>query len=256
MLPRLSRFFAIICLLHATPCFAIDTVTVMADNSLSLAMTALARDYAKSSNAIVNTSFAASAAQQSQISEGSAADILITPKAEWIENLKTQGVVDIYSQTPIARNRIALVAPTNSPLQIKLANGFPVSLLIQQFGWEPNFVVASPDILEEGAFSKEALRNLGVANDLEEYTLYIKRLDQMFDMVANHGMYGLFFYSSTIGKTGVRVLDLLPEDSHRPIEYNAVVLAGDNMDEARKFITYLKSDNAKEILRDYGFLAN
>lgn len=256
MLPRLNKFILLAAFFYSTPCFAISTVTVMADNSLSIAMTALARDYSKNNNAVVNSSFASSATQQEQISEGGAADILITPKLPWIEDLKTQGLVDVYSQTPIARNRIALVAPVASPLQVKIEEGFPTAQLIQQFGWEPGFVIGSPDALEEGTFSKEALRNVGAAGDLEEYTLYVKRLDQMFDMVANHGMYGLFFYSSTVGKAGIRVLDLLPENTHKPIEYNAVVIAGDNMDEARKFLEYLKSDNAKEILRDNGFLAN
>lgn len=236
--------------------FALGTVTVMADSSMNIAMIELARDYSRQNHVAVNNSFAPSTTQQLQISEGSAADILITPKIDLIEELKTQGVVDVYSETPVARNQLALVGPAASPLQTRASDGFPSTELIQQFGWEPSFVVASPDSLVEGAYSKEALRNVGAAGDLEEYTLYLKQRNQMFDMVINQNMYGIFFYSSTIGKSGIRVLELLPENSHRPIEYVAVAIASDNMEEARKFLKYLKTDNAKAILRDNGFLVN
>jgi molybdate transport system substrate-binding protein len=243
-------------LVTMSPAHAMETVTIMADSSMSVAMAQMARDYSQRSNVIVSTSFLSNLEQQQQINEGAAADVVVTPNLAWIEDLKAQGLVDVYSQMPIAKNQLALVGPLASPLNVKLANGFPTAALIQLFGWEQSFVIGSPDMLQEGVYAKEALRNLGVAGDLEEYTLYIKRLDQMFDMVENHNAYGIFFYSSTIGRAGIRVLDLFPDDSHKPIEYDAVVIAGDNMEQARKFIKYLQSEVAKSILRENGFLAN
>lgn len=228
----------------------------MADSSMSIAMSELARDYAKRANVVVNTSFAASGAQQAQISEGGAADILITPKQQWIDELKTQGLLDVYSQTAVAKNRLALVGPVNSPLQVRIASEFPTAPLIRLFNWEPAFVVGSPEMLQEGVYGKEALRNLGVAGDLEEYTLYVKQLPQMYAMVTNQQMYGVFFYSSTIGRAGIRVLDIFPESSHRPIAYSAVAIAGDNMEEARKFLKYIQSDAARKILQGNGFLTD
>ncbi len=38
------------------------------------------------------------------------------------------------------------------------------------------------------------------------------------------------------------------------IDYHALVIAGDNMGNARDFIQYLRSDEAKSILLEFGFL--
>jgi len=243
-------FYVCMCVSSA---FALGTVTIMTDSSMNIAMSQLARDYSSRHNVVVNTSYASKQAQQSQISEGGAADILVTPESGWIEELKTQGLVDVYSQIAVAKNRLALVAPVTSPLSNFDGDNFPTTQLIMQFSWEPSFVVANPETLIEGGYTREALRNLGASNDLEEYTLYIKQLAQMYSMVKNQGMYGIFFYSSTIGRSGIRVLGLLPENSHKPIEYSAAAIAGDNMDEARKFLKYVQSKEAKRILENNGF---
>ncbi len=108
----------------------------------------------------------------------------------------------------------------------------------------------------EGVYGKEALRKLGAADDLEPYTLYIKQTGEMFDMVAHHEAYGIFFYSSVISqRRDPRARYVSEKSSHTPIEYFAVVIAGDNMDEARKFLEYLKSRRcAKPYSGKNGFL--
>jgi len=239
-----------------SPAFALNSVTVMADSTMSIAMAELARDYAKTQNVIVNTSFAAPDVQQAQITGGGAADILITPKQSWIEQLKTQGLIDVHSPTPVAKNQLALVGPADSPLAVKLSRFFPTAAIIKQIEGEQGFVIGNPGTQMAGVYGKEALRSLGAAGDLEPYTLYIKSQDEMFDMVAKHHAYGVFLYSSTIGREGIRVLDLFPRNSYKPITYYAVVIAGDNMNEARKFLDYLKTPAAKKIFTQNGFLVD
>ncbi len=233
---------------------SVHTITLMADHSMGIAIAEIARSYTRDRHVAVNISFAPSAMQATQIMEGAAADVLITPKLAWIEQLKAQGLTDVYSQTPIARGRLALAGPGDSPLTVNLKERFPRAALINQMEGEQRFVVGHPETLMEGVYGREALRNLRVSGDLEAYTLYIKRLDEMIEMVAQHHAYGVFFHSTVIGRSDVRVLDLLPEKSHKPIEYHAVVIAGENMDEARKFLEYLKSYEAKSILQRNGFV--
>ena len=119
-------------------------------------------------------------------------------------------------------------------------------------GGEQAFIVGNPEALPVGIYGKEALRNMDAAADLEPYTLYVKRRDQMLEMAASRD-YGVFFYSTLAGRPGIRVIDLFPESSYRPIQYYAVVIAGDNMNEARKFLDYLKSAEAKQVLKQNGF---
>ncbi|MCE2926594.1 MAG: molybdate ABC transporter substrate-binding protein [Rickettsiales bacterium] len=235
---------------------AMPTVTVLAESSLSLAISELARSYSKQADVMVGASFASQQEQQQQIEEGGEADILITTRAHWIEDLKTQGLIDVYSEALIARNRLALVSKHGGAISPRNDGVFPLNEMLKLFSWEPSFVVGNPDVLDEGRFSKEALRNLGVAGDLEEYTLYIKSRAQMESMISQQGMIGLMFNSSVSDNRNLQMIDLLPESSHTPINYHAAVIAGDNMQEARLFMKFLNSDTAKVILRSHGFFVD
>ena len=258
---QMSKGFFALCLLTfdlcllplASPALALPSVTVMADNSMSVAMVEIARSYSRDRGVVVNTSFVSPAAQENQIKEGGSADILITPKLAWIEQLTTQGLVDIHSQATVARNRLALIGPVDSTLTMHLAQGFKTAPLINAMDGEQAFVVGNPETLMVGTYGKEALRNLDAADDLEPYTLYIKEPGQMLDMVRKQHAYGIFLNSAITNQDGVRVIELLPEKSHHPISYYAVAIAGENMNEARRFLEYLKSAGTKKLLRDNGF---
>jgi molybdate transport system substrate-binding protein len=259
MLKHTNILVLIICLMTggAIPAKAqsLASISVMADNSMSLAVAEIARHYAARRNIVVNTSFSVPLVQELLIMEGGAADILITPQAQWIEELKGQGLIDIYSPTVVATNSLVLVGPLNSTLHYTpSADTLPTAAIIHAIDGLPGFVVGNPETLIEGGYSKEALRNLDPGSLLAPYTLYIKQLSQMFNMVTRHGAYGVFLYSSTINRTGFKLIGRLPQTSHKPIDYYAVVVAGENMDEARRFLNFLKSSEAKRVLKENGFM--
>ncbi len=239
------------------PALALNSLTVMADNSMSLAVAQIARNYSAQRGVVVSTSFSTQGAQEAQITEGSSVDILITSQGAWVEQLKTRGLIDIYSPTVIAKNQLVLAGPLKSTISFgPKSTALPTAEIINAIGGEPGFVVANPEALMEGGYSKEALHTLDPGDYLAPYTLFIKEPGQMFDMVANHDAYGLFLYSSTIRHAGVKVIGRLPENSYHPIQYVAVVIAGENMDGARLFLEYLKTPQARAILRENGFAIN
>lgn len=247
--------YFISCSSHAAV-LVLPTVTVMADHSLSLAVAEIARNYSRSKQAVVNSSFVPQKIQQEQISEGAAADILITSKEGWIDELKLQGLIDIHSQTRFARDRLVLIGSTESNI-VSLGSGrFPTVDIMKSGNGEPIFILGNPESLMEGVYAKEAMRSLGASDDLEPYTLYVKRLDEMLDMVVKQQAFGVCFYSSTVGRVDLKIIDILPESAHKPIVYNAVVIASDNMDEARKFLEYLKSTEVRKLLPKYGFIVD
>jgi len=230
----------------------LPSITVMADNSLSIAIAKIARNYSQKKQVVVNTSFSQQKIQQQQINDGAAADILITTKTPWLEELKQQGLVDIYSQTMLAKNRLVLVGQGGNNVVMDSKSGFPTTQIINFSGGEPMFVLGHPEMRADSIYAKEALRNLGAANDLEPYTLYIKQMEQFFELIANQEAFGICFYSDVQGRKDIKIIGALPESSHAPIVYYGVVIAGNNMNEARKFMEYLKSSEARKTLKDSG----
>ena len=247
--------FCIFCLNSAhSAVLNLPTVTVMADHNLSLVITEIARNYSRGKQVVVNTSFASQEAQQKQISEGSSADILITSKSSWIEDLKLQGLVDIYSQFKLAGDKMVLIGSSQSNIASQGAGRFPSIAIIATSTGNPVLLLGNPESLMEGVYAKESLDNLGVANDLEPYILYVKRIEDMFSAVTKQQVFAMCFNSSTNGRNDIKIIDTIPDLAHQPINYTAVVIAGDNMDEARKFLEYLKTQKVKTILKDNGFI--
>lgn len=249
-----NSFFAALAWLIALPgsSHAIPSVTVMGDKSMSHAIILLAREYSSQNHVVVNTAFTTKERQEQQILDGGAADIVITASEEWIDNLKLQGLIDVYTKTHIASDRLVLTAPNHDTLDADLKQNFPTGQLIRAMDWEQAFVLGHPQTQIEGSYAKQALRNLQAASDLEPYTLYIKRYDDMIEMAQRPGSFGVFFHSTVKRNDTLRVVDFFPQESYQPVDYYAAVVAGDNMNEARKFLQYLSSEEAQKILLDNG----
>ena len=242
-------------LLASAPAQALSNLTVMADNGASIAVVKLAREYTRLQDVSVSTSFVEKTMQSSQILEGGAADILITQDAKWIDDLQLQGLIDIYSKAEFARGRMALVGPLDSTLSITLSGSFISAPLVEAMHSEAEFFLGNPEYLPDGKYAREALRNLGALYVLEPYTLYLKSYDEMVEQVTQHHAYAVFSYGQALLLENAKIIDVFPENSHSAIPYYAVVLAGDNMDEARKFMKFLTSERAKNSINSAGLTA-
>ena len=228
----------------------------MADGSASILVAKLARDYARMYGASVSTSFIDKATQSSQIAEGGSADVLITQDSKWIDELQMQGLIDIYSKAEFARGRMALVGPEDSTLSMKLSGSFISAPLVHAMGAEPELFLGNPEYVPEGKYAREALRSLGALDVLEPYTFYLKSIDEMVEQVTRRHAYAVFPYGQAMLIEHAKIIDVFPEDSHSPMPYYAVVIAGDNMDEARKFIKFLASPRARTTISGSGLTAN
>lgn len=233
-----------------------NNLTVMADNGASIAVTKLAREYVRLQDVSVSTSFIEKSTQSSQILEGGAADILITQDAKWIDELQLQGLIDIYSKIEFARGRIALVGPAESTLSMNLGGNFVAAPLVNAMQSEQELFLGNPEYIPEGKYAREALRNLGALYVLEPYTLYLKSYDEIVEQVTQHKAYAIFPYGQALLLEKAKIIDVFPENSHSIIPYYAVVIAGDNMDEARKFIKFLTSERAKNTINGAGLTAS
>lgn len=240
--------------LWCAPSFALPNITIMADPAASIAVTRLAQEYARMSDVGVSTSFTSKQEQSGQILEGGAADILITPDARWIEELKGQGLIDVNSKREFARGRLALVGPGDSALSLKLTDNFMAAPLVHAMGDSPGLLIGNPEYLREGKYAKEALRSLGALDVLEPYTLYPKTSEEMIEQVTSHGAFGVFFYGDAQLMEHAKIIDIFPANSHSPVVYYAVVVAGENMDEARKFMKFLDTRSARTAIRTAGMI--
>lgn len=252
---NLCRAIFLLIVFLASPAFAIPSITVLSDSSLAVPLSLIVRSYVSQQQVAVAASFASGKDQVAQITEGASADLLITVRNNWIDSLKQQGLVDVYSQTILARNRLVLAGPASFTGEVKLASAFPFTSLLQQAGGLMNLIVGNPESLPEGSFGMEALRRMHALEDVEPFLNYTKQRPEAVEDVAQGG-FALLFYTDAAQGRNIRIIDIFPEDSHSPIMYQAVVVAGENMDESRKFLDFLKGPQARVIFKNYGLITD
>lgn len=227
----------------------LPSIVVMADSNLSLPLAEIARNYSREHQVAIALALSSQQDSTAQIAEGNTADVLITARPAWLEMLKQQGLVDIYSEAAVASDQLALVGQLPTP--IKLSHTLPTPQIITAMHGEPLFALGNPEYISEGAAARDALRKLGADADLEPYTVYLKSRKEIYDIVRSGGF--AIIRAADAQMHGLNVLDYIPDTSHTPIAYKAVVLAGDKMDLARTFLDYLKSRDAQVIFFAYGF---
>lgn len=231
----------------------VSSISIIADSSLALPMTDIILQYTKEKHKAVSASFQPPSEQEVEVSEGASYDVLITARTRLIDDLKLSGLVDIYSEATIAKNHLVLVASSNNDFQTSLADSFPVAEIIRRYSWRLGLVLGNPETLQQGSVARDALRHYGALEDLESYTLYMKDMSEILDMVRDDGVLALVYESDMMGQPELRIVDSVPEKTHQPVVYMAVVLAGDKMDDARQFVDYLKQSQSQKLIEKYGF---
>lgn len=128
------------------PAIEVQTITVMAEEDLAVPLALISSRFTRGRTVSVSNNFGKSDIQKKKIEDGESADVFITSQSELVQQLKTKGMVDIYSITPIAaRNHktyiVAVVAGENmTPARIFLdyLKSDEARELFRQRGFEPS----------------------------------------------------------------------------------------------------------------------
>ncbi len=228
-------------------------VTVLSDPSLSVPLSLIAREYAKEFKVPVSTIFGSSKEHLERILDGEEANLFIAAKPSWMKTLQQQGVIDVYSRTSIARNKLVFVGPEHSHEHVNSA--FELADDIMMADADAMFAIGDPEYLAEGTYTLEALRNLNINTELEPHYIIFNDHFSLKKNIEKYNSYGSIFYTDALIYPSLRIIDTLDDGTHEPITYQAAIVIGDNMEGARHFMQFLTSEKATSIFRHYGFLS-
>ena len=251
---KLFRLFLAIFLFYTSTAIASSSrnLTVLAEPSMVDVITKISRIFSQKSNVIVSVNFNSSADLVSEIDYGEPADIFISAHPTWIESLRQKGLVDIYNIGYIASDSLALVtSKTNKKVLPQLLEK-KISMINALRVLDENELVLVTDNEgnSSGNFANEFLSKL----HLEKIKIF-KKLNEdktPFSKIVKQssGEYSLILSSQARGDNDVNILTSTNEET---IFYQALVIAGDNMEVAREFVKFLKGKEAKEIFKNCGF---
>lgn len=225
---------------------------VFAAASLKDALEPIAADYEKEHGQKVRLSFAGTATLANQLKWGAPADVFISADTLWSDWLISRGLIEKTSEIIIARNRLALVAPTISELK---AGRTPEDYLRDFLGSDKDRIaIADPENVPAGRYAKAALTSSsGLFGHLEERAATTENVRLAALLVARGEVpLGVVYESDAIVDERLKLLTLFDERSHPPIVYPAALTSvADNS--AKMFLEFLQGTEAKSHFWKAGF---
>lgn len=223
-------------------------VTVFAAASLQNAMKDIGAAYQKAGGAPVTFSFGGSSTLARQIEQGAPADLFVSADPDWMNDVEKHGLIQPATRKDILTNHLALVAPKDSTIHLKIAPWFP---LLQALGGGK--LAMADATVPAGIYGKAALENLKVWSQVEGQVARAENVRGALNFVARgEAPLGIVYDTDAMIEPGVKIVGLFPDDSHPPILYPITLTNGAGPGSA-EFLRFVEGPEAKAIFERYGF---
>jgi len=190
--------------------------------------------------------FGASGVLRRQIEGGAPVDILASASVDEITTLDAEGLIIKGTRFDFAENSIVLIAPA----------GFG---LVQSFNdlkktGVKRIAICNPETVPAGKYSKEALMHMGQWDSLNQKFVFAENVRQALDYaVRNEVDAAMVFQTDALNRNNLRVIKAPPETYGKAIYSAAAIRNSGHQQAASEFLSFLKSPEARTILKKYGF---
>jgi len=230
-------------------------MTIFAESNMVLALTKIARLYSQKSNVVVSVNFAPASELINNIDSGEPSDVFISAHPGWIETLRRKGLVDVYNIGYIAGDNLALVTSKSNPdLPSELIDKkVDLAKALEILDKNKSTLILDSSDSSSGKFSNDFVKAHSLSN-LKIFKKLTEDKTQILNMLrSNKEEYALLLTSQVEGRKDLKIL-AVKDDEY--VFYQALAIAGDNMEIAREFLKFLKSPAAQLILEENGFVIN
>jgi len=245
VLARLSGLIAVVCALNVAPAAAATVQIAVASNFMEPAKE-IAATFTAQTGHQANLSFAPSGQIYVQLTHGAPFEIFLSADKERAQQAEKNGFSVNGTRFTYAVGRLVLYSTRPSYVD---ANG----KVLARSDFE-HLAIADPAIAPYGLAAVQSLRKLGLYDRLKPKTVQGSSIAQTFQFVQTGAAeIGFVAQSQVINRPdGSRWI--VPATLHSPIDQQAVLLkTGANNPAAKAFMTFLKSQTARAIIRRYGY---
>ena len=225
-------------------------LTVLAAASLANVLGELGNEFTKSQGIPIRFSFAASSTLARQIESGAPADLFVSADPEWMDYLEKRGFIQKSTRRDLLGNRLALIAPVDSTVELKIERGF--ALMAALGGGR--LATGDPDNVPVGRYARSALTSLGIWSEVADRLVHAEDVRTAIAFVARgEAPLGIVYETDARIEKKVRLVALFPEDSHPHIIY-PMALMTDARPEAARLAEFLRSDASRAVFERFGFV--
>lgn len=236
------------CVVFASVAHAEDIDVAVAANFTAPSQQ-IAADFEKATGHHVKLAFGATGKFYAQIKNGAPFQVLLSADDETPAKLETEGLGVAGSRFTYAIGTLVLWSAKPDLVDAK-------GEVLSKGGFN-KIAIANPKAAPYGAAAIETLTALGLRAAVEPKFVQGENISQTFQFVSTGNADLGFVALSQVTKDGKLTGGsawIVPAKFHTPIRQDAVLLApGKDSVAAKAFLTYLKTDAAKAVIRSYGY---
>ena len=227
-----------------------SSLLVYAASSLTDVVGELSESWTRTSGVPVKLSFASSSVLARQLEASSNADVFISADQEWMDYLQARDLIQKASRRSLAGNRLVLIAPADSEIELQVAPGFALASALGR----GRLSTGDPDTVPVGRYARSALVSLGLWDAVEDRLVRAENVRNALMYVARgEAPLGIVYTTDALLDPKVRIVDTFPANTHAPITYPAAATQRARQD-AIAYLNYLAGPEARDTWRRFGFL--
>lgn len=227
-------------------------ISLAAAADLSIALPEIAQAFEKTSGVVVKLSFAASGVLTQQIENGAPFDVFFSADLGYPKQLISEGKADGSTLYTYAVGELVLWTPASSPLDLE-QKGMQVLL-------DPSvkkIAIANPQHAPYGRAAVAAMKHYDLYEKVSDRVVLGENVAQAAQFVESGNVQVGFValaHALAPAMKGKGKYWRVPAEAYPPLDQGAVVIAhSPHAQDARAFLEYMKSAEARAILQHYGF---
>lgn len=230
---------------------ATDKVTVFAAASLTNALQEIADHYQQEKPISIVASYASSSTLARQIEQGAPADMFISADQQWMDYVQDKQLIDNGSRYTLLGNELVVIAPKNADVKsIDINASTPWTNLLKG----GRLAVGDPDHVPAGIYAQEALQNLKAWDTLSPLMARASDVRGALALVEREeAPLGIVYGSDAVASAKVKVVGIFPASTHKPVEYPVAIVKDHDTAAVKAFSDYLKTPQAADVFKRYGF---
>ncbi|MCM0650523.1 molybdate ABC transporter substrate-binding protein [Clostridium swellfunianum] len=197
----------------------------------------------------IQTTYDSSGKLQTQIEEGAPIDIFMSAAMKQMTALDEKGLIVKDSIVQLLENKIVLIV---SQKNTKGISAFEDILKADKIA------IGDPSSVPVGQYAKETLTNIKIWNEVIAKASLGTNVTEVLNWVAEGSAdAGIVYSTDAVSNKKVKTVAEAPEGSVSKVIYPlGIVKATRNEVAAKKFVEFLKTDEANKVFESYGFKKN
>lgn len=196
----------------------------------------------------LNFTYGASGDLQLQIEQGAPMDFFISASPKQMTALADKDLILADSITPVLSNSLVLIAPHDTKLKL---SSFEDAALPEV----ESIAIGEVKTVPVGQYTEEVFESLNLSDAIAPKAHYANNVRQVLSWVETSAVdCGIVYKTDAISSDKITILSEAPENTHTPIQYDAgIVSDSKNLEAAKDFMAFLKTEEAQAIFEKHGF---